>query len=60
MVPTPTLSLPESYSTLPVKTIKVSHYPAESKTPTPIIIVTLYRPKSYNAFNFEMQAEMEK
>ncbi|TLD36286.1 3-hydroxypropionyl-coenzyme A dehydratase [Venturia nashicola] len=59
MAPTPTLAVPESYNALPLACIKAQHHPASSPSVTPIIIVTLYRPKAYNAFNFEMQKEME-
>ncbi|KAF2400294.1 ClpP/crotonase [Trichodelitschia bisporula] len=60
MAPTPTLALPDSYSALPFSVIKVSHHPASSPSPTPILILTLNRPKAYNAFNFEMQKEVEQ
>jgi enoyl-CoA hydratase/carnithine racemase len=60
MAPTPTLALPDSYNTLPLTCIRASHHPASSSTVTPIIVVTLYRPKAYNAFNFDMQKEMEQ
>jgi hypothetical protein len=60
MAPTPTLALPDSYNNLPLTCIKASHHPASSPTVTPIIIVTLCRPKAYNAFNFDMQKEMEQ
>ncbi|KAF1983784.1 ClpP/crotonase [Aulographum hederae CBS 113979] len=56
----PSIELPDSYSALPFETIKLSHHPAEAPAPTPILIVTLNRPKAYNAFNFVMQAELEK
>jgi hypothetical protein len=54
------MAIPESYTDLPFTQIKVSHHPAASPTVTPVIIVTLYRPKAYNAFNFTIQKEMEK
>jgi enoyl-CoA hydratase/carnithine racemase len=60
MVPTPTLPIPNSYNELQFTTIKVSHHPASVHDVTPVIIVTLYRPKAYNAFNFDMQREMEQ
>jgi enoyl-CoA hydratase/carnithine racemase len=60
MVPTPTLAVPTSYNDLKFTTIQVSHHPASVQDVTPIILVTLYRPKVYNAFNFDMQREMEQ
>ncbi|EOD52085.1 Enoyl- hydratase isomerase [Neofusicoccum parvum] len=53
-------SLPTSYSTLPFKEIKLSHYPPSSPTPTPIIVLTLYRPGKHNAFTPTMMAELEQ
>ena len=52
--------MPVSYNDLKFTTIQVSHHPASVQDVTPIIIVTLYRPKVYNAFNFDMQREMEQ
>jgi enoyl-CoA hydratase/carnithine racemase len=60
MVPTPTLPVPSSYNAVKFSTIQVAHHPASAQDVTPIIIVTLYRPKAYNAFNFEMQREVEQ
>lgn len=60
MAPILTLAVPESYNALPFTCIKAQHHPATSPAVTPIIIVTLHRPKAYNAFNFEMQQEMEQ
>ncbi|KAF3914120.1 hypothetical protein AA313_de0206901 [Arthrobotrys entomopaga] len=50
-------TLPSSYASLPYTQIRVSHYPESSLTPTPIIIVTLYRPGKHNAFNSTMRDE---
>lgn len=55
-----TLKVPKSYAELAFKEIKVSHVPPSSPTPTPILLVTLYRPKNYNAFTFTMMAELEE
>ncbi|KAF3926015.1 hypothetical protein ABW20_dc0108038 [Dactylellina cionopaga] len=52
------ISLPSSYSTLPFEQIRVSHYPESSLTPTPIVIVTLYRPGKHNAFTPTMRSEL--
>ncbi|QIW96994.1 hypothetical protein AMS68_002512 [Peltaster fructicola] len=53
------LPLPATYNSLDYKEIKVSHVPASSKEPTPILLVTLYRPKNYNAFTLTMMKELE-
>ncbi|PSK48675.1 3-hydroxypropionyl-coenzyme A dehydratase [Elsinoe australis] len=50
-------SLPNSYTTLPYTQIKISHHPATSPTPTPILILTLNRPEKYNAFTEPTMAE---
>ncbi|KAF7863952.1 hypothetical protein EAF04_006917 [Stromatinia cepivora] len=52
-------SLPNSYSTLPFQHIRVSHVPESSPTPTPIILVTLYRPGKHNAFTDTMTEDLE-
>ncbi|ESZ98079.1 enoyl-CoA hydratase/isomerase family protein [Sclerotinia borealis F-4128] len=52
-------SLPDSYSTLPFQHIRVSHVPESSPTPTPIILVTLYRPGKHNAFTETMADDLE-
>ncbi|KAM3067727.1 hypothetical protein ACMFMG_011463 [Clarireedia jacksonii] len=43
-------SLPTTYNTLPFRHIRLSHVPSSSPTPTPIILITLYRPEKHNAF----------
>lgn len=53
------LELPSSYSTLPFKEIRLSHCPASSVEPTPIVVLTLYRPNNYNAFTDTMMEEIE-
>jgi enoyl-CoA hydratase/carnithine racemase len=40
--------------------IKVSHHPAGSSTATPVVIVTLNRPKNQNAFTLDMMHDFEK
>lgn len=52
-------SLPASYATLPYKDIRVSHVPASSPTPTPVILITLYRPGKHNAFTEQMTYDLE-
>ncbi|KAL9078263.1 MAG: hypothetical protein Q9157_002809 [Trypethelium eluteriae] len=53
------ISLPSSYNTLPYKEIRISHHPPSSPTPTPIVILELYRPQKYNAFTGTMMSELE-
>ena len=52
------LESPSSYATLPFKTIRLSHHPASSPAPTPVIILTLHRPGKNNAFMPEMRDEL--
>jgi enoyl-CoA hydratase/carnithine racemase len=60
MIPAPPpIAIPESYSTLPTKHITVSHYPASSPVATPVIVVTLNRPKQRNAFTIQMMHDFE-
>lgn len=54
-----TIELPSSYSALPLNHIRLSHHPASSSTPTPIIVLTLYRPGKHNAFTGTMMTELE-
>jgi enoyl-CoA hydratase/carnithine racemase len=51
--------LPSSYADLPTKHIKLFHVPADSPTPTKVILVTLYRPEKHNAWIGEMARELE-
>lgn len=61
MIPSqPPLDLPTSYETIPLTHIKLSHHPAGSPSPTPIIILTLNRPQMQNAFTLEMMHDFEK
>ena len=53
-----TLDLPASYTSLNTVDIKVSHVPASSPIPTPVVLVTLNRPKNYNAFTKTMEEEL--
>lgn len=54
------ITIPSSYEVIPMTHIKVSHHPAGAKTATPVIVVTLNRPKNQNAFTLEMMADFEK
>lgn len=51
--------LPSSYSSLPLRHIKVEHVPASSPTPTPVLVIKLHRPEKLNAFTFLMQEDLE-
>lgn len=53
------LPLPASYSALPWQEIRVTHVPESSKDVTPVVVVTLYRPKNYNAFTNVIMRELE-
>lgn len=60
MSPQPPIPLPASYTSLPYTQISLTHHPASSPFPTPIIILTLSRPKNHNAFTDTMMLEMEE
>jgi len=53
-----TVVLPKSYTAIPLTQIRVSHHPLSSTTPTPILILTLYRPGRHNAFTDTMLDEI--
>ncbi|KAK2751035.1 hypothetical protein FQN57_000110 [Myotisia sp. PD_48] len=53
-------SPPQSYAALPTQHIKLSHVPASSPTPTPILLLTLNRPEKLNAFTGTMAAEIQQ
>ena len=53
------IPLPNNYSELPFTEIKVTNVPESSKEVTPVVLVTLYRPKKYNAFTPTMMRELE-
>ena len=55
---TPPIALPKSYANLKFTSILLSHYPASSAQVTPIVILTLNRPKANNAFTEQMGDEM--
>lgn len=58
--PRPPLKVPESYASLPVRHIKVSHVPESSPTATAIILITLNRPEKHNAFTDTMREDLER
>ena len=47
-------SLPESYNSLSLPDIRISHHPASSATVTPVVLVILNRPAAKNAFTSAM------
>lgn len=53
------VKIPRSYETLPVKDIKLSHYPEGAPEATQVILVTLNRPKQGNAFTNQMMTDFE-
>ncbi|EME42667.1 hypothetical protein DOTSEDRAFT_175907 [Dothistroma septosporum NZE10] len=55
---TPT-KLPSNYAEVPYKEIKISHHPASSSEPTPVLVLTLHRPGFNNAFTDVMTDELE-
>ena len=52
------IDLPSSYTSLRTTDITVSHVPASSPTPTPVVLVTLNRPRNHNAFTKAMEEEL--
>ncbi|KAJ9646059.1 uncharacterized protein PV06_01901 [Exophiala oligosperma] len=54
------LTVPESYTSLPLQHIKVSHVPESSRTTTPVILITLNRPEKHNAFTDVMRQDLER
>ncbi|KAF2100897.1 ClpP/crotonase [Rhizodiscina lignyota] len=54
------VTIPSSYSSLPFQDIRCSHYPESSPTATPIIVLSLNRPKAHHAFTGRMMEEMEQ
>lgn len=55
-----TIELPQSYTDLEFQDIRVEHVPASSRAPTPVILLTLYRPGKHNAFTDTMATELEQ
>lgn len=54
----PITPLPGSYAALPTQHISLSHVPASSPVPTPVLLLTLDRPDKLNAFTGTMADEM--
>jgi len=55
-----TPSLPDSYAALSFQQIRLSHVPASSPTPTPVILLTLYRPNNHNSFTDTMVEDLTR
>ncbi|KAJ6043054.1 Enoyl-CoA hydratase AKT3-1 [Penicillium canescens] len=53
------IEIPDSYESLDLTHVKVSHYPLGSPTATPVVIVTLNRPEKNNAFTPHMADSLE-
>lgn len=53
-------SPPDSYQTLSLPAVRLSHHPPSSKTVTPVVMVILNRPQQKNAFNTDMINSLEK
>jgi enoyl-CoA hydratase/carnithine racemase len=53
------VDVPDSYSNLPLEHIKVSNHPEDAPAVTPVVIVTLNRPKQRNAFTARMMEDLE-
>jgi enoyl-CoA hydratase/carnithine racemase len=53
-------SFPQSYASLKLPDIFLSHAPPTSPTPTPVIIITLHRPQHRNAFTDSMASSLVK
>jgi len=51
-------SLPNTYASMPYKQIRLSHVPSDSPSPTPVIVITLYRPGKHNSFTDIMTSEL--
>jgi len=58
--PRPPLKAPESYTSLSLHHVKVSHVPESSPTTTPVILITLNRPEKHNAFTDTMREDLER
>lgn len=54
------LSVPKSYDELPLRQIKVFNVPATSPSVTPVLLITLNRPKQLNAFTDIMREDLER
>ncbi|KAF4978951.1 hypothetical protein FZEAL_4748 [Fusarium zealandicum] len=53
-------AFPDSYASLSLPALQVSHHPQSSSSVTPVIIVKLHRPEARNAFTDTMAASIVK
>lgn len=53
--PSAPVNLPASYSKLDLAHVRISHVPESSVEPTPVLLLTLYRPQNNNAFTEQMK-----
>ncbi|WYZ44386.1 hypothetical protein EsH8_VII_000822 [Colletotrichum jinshuiense] len=53
-------NLVDSYNTLSLPQIRLSHHPSTSPTPTPVIILALDRPSARNAFTDQMASSLAR
>jgi enoyl-CoA hydratase/carnithine racemase len=53
------LALPNNFAEIPFTEIKITNVPESSTEVTPIVLVTLHRPKNHNAFTVKMMRELE-
>ena len=53
------IKIPQSYESLLVKDITVSHYPEKTPEATQVVVVTLNRPRQGNAFTVQMMRDFE-
>lgn len=61
MIPAPPpVEVPESYETVDLKDVSVSHHPTGALKATQIIVVTLNRPTKQNAYTIDMMHSFEK
>jgi enoyl-CoA hydratase/carnithine racemase len=58
--PAEIMKIPNSYESLDLTHVKLSHYPLESPAATPVVIVTLNRPEKNNAFTPLMADSLER
>jgi enoyl-CoA hydratase/carnithine racemase len=61
MIPAPPpVEVPESYETVDLKDVNVSHCPAGAPKATQVIVVMLNRPTKQNAYTIDMMHSFEK
>lgn len=58
MMASKSIDLPSSYTSLGTTDVIVSHVPPSSPAPTPVVLVTLNRPRHHNAFTKTMEEEL--